>query len=543
MFHLKTNESLSLRFGEIHTTTAPDWSVEYSEPVTKQARDEITQVDSYESAYGSKATAITTAETILTGPVVAISDANNGSGANSRRYKCRVFIANLDTIAHTCFLSRLVGSTHKYILSGVSIPAGGTLTIDEAGAVSITGSPITSITAGSGLTGGGSSGAVTIDANVDGTSILITGDTITRGVLSGDVTASAGLTATVIASDVVTDSKLRNSNGLSVIGRSANSTGDPADIVAANDHEVLRRSGTSVGFGQVNLAQSAAVTGTLDETNGGTGQSTITSGDLLYGSAANTLSKLAIGGAGKFLGSVSSLPAWGYPTQVLTKTDVNYTIAQADYGALVLMNPTTSRTATLPAPATVGQGWWCMVKKMNASTSVTVSVARNGSETIDGRSVSDVLTAQYAYAIYMTDGTNWFVMGVSDQIIATSAGLTVNVTSITSTQYGNICSATIQPGTWLLSGGVFLNIGTTTISGSCAMALSANSNNTQTDHVVGDNVLAVPFNTTGTNGSSTVSDWTATVATAATYYCKAVATHGAAGTGTWGGRMTAQRIR
>lgn len=49
----------------------------------------------------------------------------------------------------------------------------------------------------------------------------------------------------------VTNATLRNSAGLSVIGRSANSTGGVADITAANDHEVLRRSGTALGFGTI----------------------------------------------------------------------------------------------------------------------------------------------------------------------------------------------------------------------------------------------------------------------------------------------------
>lgn len=71
--------------------------------------------------------------------------------------------------------------------------------------------------------------------------------------LTGDVTAGpgSGAQAATIANDAVTDAKLRESTGLSVIGRSANSTGNPADIVAANDGEVLRRSGTSVGFGDI----------------------------------------------------------------------------------------------------------------------------------------------------------------------------------------------------------------------------------------------------------------------------------------------------
>lgn len=41
------------------------------------------------------------------------------------------------------------------------------------------------------------------------------------------------------------------------------------------------------------LPLTTGVTGTLDETNGGTGTATVTQGDLLYGSAANTWSKLA----------------------------------------------------------------------------------------------------------------------------------------------------------------------------------------------------------------------------------------------------------
>lgn len=70
----------------------------------------------------------------------------------------------------------------------------------------------------------------------------------------GDITVSAGGATWTIDNDVVSDAKLRNSAALSVIGRSANSTGDPADIAAANDAEVLRRSGTTLGFGTVATA-------------------------------------------------------------------------------------------------------------------------------------------------------------------------------------------------------------------------------------------------------------------------------------------------
>jgi hypothetical protein len=79
------------------------------------------------------------------------------------------------------------------------------------------------------------------------------GDPLTDGD-KGDITVSASGATWTIDNDVVTDAKLRNSAALSVIGRSANSTGDPADIAAANDAEVLRRSGTTLGFGTIATA-------------------------------------------------------------------------------------------------------------------------------------------------------------------------------------------------------------------------------------------------------------------------------------------------
>lgn len=68
-----------------------------------------------------------------------------------------------------------------------------------------------------------------------------------------EITVGSGLSlaagALGIATAGVTNAMLRNSAALSVIGRSANSSGAPADIAAANDGEVLRRSGTALGFG------------------------------------------------------------------------------------------------------------------------------------------------------------------------------------------------------------------------------------------------------------------------------------------------------
>lgn len=117
--------------------------------------------------------------------------------------------------------------------------------------------------------------------------IGITGDVVwTSPEFNGseDVTAAAE-----IQPNVISNAKLRDSTGLSVIGRSANTTGDPGDIAAALDHQVLRRSGNTIGFGAIALNQTAAVTGILPVSNGGTGVNTFTAGRVLFGNGTNPI--------------------------------------------------------------------------------------------------------------------------------------------------------------------------------------------------------------------------------------------------------------
>jgi len=63
--------------------------------------------------------------------------------------------------------------------------------------------------------------------------------------------ADGSIPGTKIADKAITNAKLRDSAALSVIGRSANSTGVPADIVAGTSGHFLRRSGTTLGFGAI----------------------------------------------------------------------------------------------------------------------------------------------------------------------------------------------------------------------------------------------------------------------------------------------------
>lgn len=82
----------------------------------------------------------------------------------------------------------------------------------------------------------------------------------------GDITVSSGVWT--IDTAAIIYAKIQNGTGLSVVGRAANTTGVNADIAAASDGQVLRRSGTSIAFGAVDLASASAITGLLPIANG-----------------------------------------------------------------------------------------------------------------------------------------------------------------------------------------------------------------------------------------------------------------------------------
>jgi hypothetical protein len=84
--------------------------------------------------------------------------------------------------------------------------------------------------------------AIPIGTGVPSTRTLSTTSPLAGG---GDLSANRTLS---INTNGITDSLLRQGAGVSVIGRSANSTGNVADIVAAADGQVLARSGGVLAF-------------------------------------------------------------------------------------------------------------------------------------------------------------------------------------------------------------------------------------------------------------------------------------------------------
>ena len=66
-----------------------------------------------------------------------------------------------------------------------------------------------------------------------------------------------------IADAQVTYAKIQNVAGLSVVARSANTSGVGADVTAGSDGDVLRRSGTTLGFGAIPQASVTSLTADL----------------------------------------------------------------------------------------------------------------------------------------------------------------------------------------------------------------------------------------------------------------------------------------
>lgn len=185
-----------------------------------------------------------------------------------------------------------------------------------------------------------------------------------------------------IATNGIGNTKLRQGAALSVIGNASNALANVADIAAASDHQILRRSGSSIGFGSIDLSQSGAVgSSVLGFLNGGTGQSSYALGDTLYASATNTLAKLAgnITTVRQFLsqtgtGAVSAAPAWA-------------TIAGADItgAALTTANDTnvtlslggTPATALLRA-ASITAGWTGLLSLTRGGTNANLTASNGG---------------------------------------------------------------------------------------------------------------------------------------------------------------------
>lgn len=275
---------------------------------------------------------VVTAGTISTGAIIGKATMTLGSDATGDMY-----YRDAGGI-----LTRTPIGTSAQVLIGGTIPAFGTLAI------------------------GNTSGVLSAGRGGTGQSTYATGDTLYASALN-TLSKLSGNTTTTKKSLTQTGDGVNSAapiwEQLAASDLSNGTTGTGLIVLATSPTLVTPDIGTPSAGTLTNctgLPIFGGTTGTLSETRGGTNQTTYLTGDILYASASNTLSKLNVGSNGQVLTLAAGLPSWATPTTG-TVTSVSGTANQigSTGGATpvisIVTNPIFPGAPTIVAPGNATQ--------------------------------------------------------------------------------------------------------------------------------------------------------------------------------------------
>jgi hypothetical protein len=275
----------------------------------------------------------------------------------------------------------------------------------------------------------------------------------------------------LVAADLPTVTIAKGGTGLtSVITNNyilaSNGTGYEGRLVTVGTGLTLT-TGTGSMLFELNLAaiNLTSLSGVLGNTNGGTNQNSYTTGDTLYASATNTLSKLAIGTSGQVLTvSAGGVPTWAAPTASgvtsiegttgainLSSSEITFTVPTAGEVNLAIATATGSVKGLLSST-----DWTTFNGKATLSSGTTNYLTKvTGANTIGNSRVFDngtnmgfgTASPSYSYHFYsaaaaltnLTEGTSGTKAGVKfNSVIGALQAFTSNV-AVTSTNLLNFC--------------------------------------------------------------------------------------------------------
>ena len=293
--------------------------------------------------------------------------------------------------------------------------------------------------------------------------------------------ATAGTVAVVVTDSGSNASLTLNAKGSGTIGIGSVSTGavtiTPATTitgVATLTAQPVLSSLTASKPVFTDASKGLVSTGTLAYDQGGTGQTTYAAGDIVYASATNTLSKLAVGTSGQVLKVAGGVPSWATDTTTGTVTSV-----------------------ALSAPAVF------TVSGSPVTTTGTLALTYSGTalpEANGGTAQTTYTTGDLLYA----SGANTLsklAVGTTGQVLKVAAGVPSWATDTTT---GTVTSVG-------LSAPAFLTVGSSPVTSSGTLALTysgtaipaANGGTAQTTYATGDLLYASGSNTLAKLGIGT----------------------------------------
>ena len=424
-------------------------------------------------------------------------------------------------------------STWKKVIVSGSAAELASLSLDTALTVANGGTGAKTLTDGGVLLGSGT-GAITATAVLTNGQLLIgdgtgdptvstltagTGVTITNGAGSIEI-AAAGSGGTVTSVAVSGTDGIDVDSGSPITGAGTIALGLSNVPNSSLANSSVSYGGVSVALGATDatpafdlsdatsLPIGAGTTGTLATTRGGTGLTSYTTGDILFSSASNTLSKLGIGSNGQVLAvSAAGIVEWTTPT-----TGDITSISNATNGGLDVTN------GTGPDPT--------LAIDINNLSAATVDVAADfiaiSDESAAGdptkkESIADLVTAIAGTGLTATSGvlsandtTSSLYTDITGDVSITAAG----VSSVNSVQANSVALTTDTTGNYVQSLANATNGGTTIVNGvteggEASIKLNIND--------LGDATIAagdkIAFSDEGTGGDPTKNGTIDTVAT------------------------------
>lgn len=153
----------------------------------------------------------------------------------------------------------------------------------------------------------------------------------------------------------------------------------------------------------------------IGATYGGTGQTTWTTGDLLYASGTNTVAKRAIGATNQILTVVSGVPTWRAPTIHQRIINSNVTLDLTDWGGHCFQpaSDTTPRSVAIPSNASVAYDIGAAISFFchPSAGGLTITCTDTLLQSPDGLTGSRTLAPGGIATAVKMDSTLWMISG------------------------------------------------------------------------------------------------------------------------------------